>query len=83
MVALVLDKDNRVISLMEADIAPEEYPRVEDNMIPKGFLDHHKYINGEFIHEPLGDIILPPSQVDKVEAQVVYTAMMTDTLLEV
>ena len=61
MVALKLDKDNRVISLMEADIAPEEYPRVEDDMIPKGFLDHHKYINGEFIHEPLGDIIMPPT----------------------
>ena len=81
IIALVLDKDNRVMSIMDADIAPEEYPRVEDDMIPKGFLDHHKYINGEFIHEPLGDIELPASQIDKVEAQVVYTAMMTDTLL--
>lgn len=83
MVALVLDKDNRVISLMEADIAPEEYPRVEDDMVPKGFLDHHKYINGEFIHEPLGDIVLPPSRVDKLEAQLFYIAMMTDNLMEV
>ena len=83
MVALVLDKDNRVLRLLPADSALEDYPRVEDDAIPKGFLDHYKYINGEFIHEPLGDIVLPPSQVDKVEAQVVYTAMMTDTLLEV
>lgn len=81
MVALVLGEDNRVMRLIDADTAPEHYPRVEDDLIPKGFLDHHKYINGEFIHEPLGDIELPASQLDRVEAQVVYTAMMTDTLL--
>lgn len=61
MVALVLDKDNRVLRLLPADSAPEDYPRVEDDAIPKGFLDHHKYINGEFIHEPMGDIIMPPT----------------------
>ena len=81
MVALVLGENNRVMRLMAADIAPEDYPRVEDDMIPKGFLDHHRYVDGEFIHDPIRDIVLPASQIDRVEAHVVYTAMMTDTLL--
>ena len=41
-------------------------------------------LNGEYTIEDDGieeDII--PSQLDKIEAQVAYTAMMTDTLLEV
>ena len=41
--------------------------------------------NGEYVIEPDGrlDFVPEPSQLDIIEAQVTYTAMMTDTLLEV
>ena len=38
--------------------------------------------NGEYTIEGEEELV-EPSQLDKIEAQVVYTAMMTDTLLEV
>ena len=40
--------------------------------------------NGEYTIEDDGveEVILEPSQLDRIESQVVYTAMMTDTLLE-
>lgn len=41
--------------------------------------------NGEFTIEDDGqpEPLVEPTQLDRVEAQVAYTAMMTDTLLEV
>lgn len=40
--------------------------------------------NGEYSVEDDGiEEIVEPTQLDRVEAQVAYTAMMTDTLLEV
>lgn len=40
--------------------------------------------NGEYIIEDDGvEEIVEPTQLDIIEAQVAYTAMMTDTLLEV
>lgn len=38
--------------------------------------------NGEYTVEDIEDPIVEPTQLDQIEAQVVYTAMMTDTLLE-
>ena len=38
--------------------------------------------NGEVTVEEIEDPITEPSQLDRVEAQVTYTALMTDTLLE-
>ena len=46
-------------------------------------IHEYKYINNKFVHDPL-PIIEPeviPSQLDVIEAQVTYTAMITDTLL--
>lgn len=50
----------------------------------KGIHDY-KYENGEFVYEPLQnkEAVEKPSQLDIIEAQVVYTAMMTNTLMEV
>lgn len=52
---------------------------------PEGDLYEYRYIDGEFIHDPLPveEVVETPSQLDLIEAQVTYTAMMTDTLLEV
>ena len=38
--------------------------------------------NGEYTIEG-EDEVIGPTQLDRIEAQVTYTAMMTDTLLEV
>ena len=47
-------------------------------------INEYKYVGGHFVHDP---VVVPadttPSQLDRIEAQIAYTAMMTDTLLEV
>ena len=51
-----------------------------------GAVSDYLYVDGEYIHDPLPKPEKPeeqPSQLDVLEAQVTYTAMMTDTLLEV
>lgn len=40
-------------------------------------------VNGEYIVEEYTTYAGIPSQLDRIEAQIAYTAMMTDTLLEV
>lgn len=40
-------------------------------------------VGGEVTVEDTAEELTPPSQVDQIEAQAIYTAMMTDTLLEV
>ena len=39
--------------------------------------------NGEYTVEDVPDEVKEPTQLDQIEAQVTYTALMTDTLLEV
>ena len=88
--ALNIDAEtNRVLSATESQYAHEDMPRVDDFPTP---LHEYLYIGGEFIHEPLPtsekeaeaeDGIETISPLIKLEAQVTYTAMMTDTLLEV
>lgn len=51
----------------------ENYPVAEAEAV--GEID----VNGEFDTVPVDE----PTQLDIIEAQVTYTAMMTDTLLEV
>ena len=83
MYALNLDKDNRVLSVTFDEFAPADQPRVDE--LPEGNVADYLYVDGEFIYNPL-PVIKPeivPSQLDLIEAQVTYTAMMTDTLLEV
>ena len=46
-------------------------------------IHEYKYINDEFVHDPLPTEEPKATQLDVIEAQVTYTAMMTDTLLEV
>ena len=43
-----------------------------------------RYADGEFVHDPIPalETEATPTQIDRIEAQALYTAMMTDTLLE-
>lgn len=87
MIALNLFQDNRILSACKV-LSKGNYinmPIVDT--LPEGNLPDYQYIDNEFIYNPLPkeevDAVEKPSQLDIIEAQVTYTAMMTDTLLEV
>lgn len=49
--ALNLAEDGRVLSVTFAKYAPAEAVVVEE--LPEGDLNEFRYVNGEFIHDPL------------------------------
>ena len=71
----------------------EEEPKIEEILSPvtMGWNEVNEEIakkeawGGEYTIEDDGrpDLTQEPTQLDRIEAQVSYTAMMTDTLLEV
>ena len=83
MVAIKVAADGRLLpAQFPFGDNPEEAIHVES--LPEGNVLDYKYINGEFVYDPL-PIRKPepePTQLDRIEAQLTYTAMMTDTLLE-
>lgn len=82
--ALCIYEDKRIHSAWK--VLPngnyEGMPIVES--LPEGNLPDYQYIDGEFVYNPLPkeEIKEVPSQLDVIEAQITYTAMMTGTLLE-
>lgn len=81
MYALNLGEDGRVLSVTYEEFATEEMPLVDS--IPEDDVSNYNYVDGAFVYDPLPVPEQKPSQLDIIEAQVAYTAMMTDTLLEV
>ena len=86
MYVLNLDKHNRILSacVMLGTGNYRGMPIV--NALPEGDVTDYKYIAGEYVYEPIPESEEPeaqPSQLDVIEAQVTYTAMMTGTLLGV
>ena len=81
--ALNLDKDGRILSATFEEYAAADAVIVDE--LPEGDISDYLYINGKYVHEPLlkPDPAEIPSQLDRIEAQITYTAMITDTLLEV
>ena len=84
MYALSLDDNNRILSVcVVLPATPEDMPRAET--LPEGDVNDWLYVDGEYVYDPLPAPSEPepePSDFDRLEAQVTYTAMMTDTLLE-
>ena len=82
--ALNLSEDNHILSACK--ILPKgNYDGMSIvNTLPEGNLPDYQYINGEFIYNPIPkeEVKEVPSQLDVIEAQITYTAMMTGTLLE-
>lgn len=81
--ALNLSNENRILSATFAKYAPKDAILVDK--LPDGNIADYLYVDGEYVYEPI-PVVEPeetPSQLDILEAQVTYTAMMTDTLLEV
>lgn len=92
MYTLNLAEDNRILSAGDV-IEGQNYEGVPivEKLPPaveaeEESITNYLYIDGEYIHdpEPEPEPTEPePTQLDILEAQVTYTAMMTDTLLEV
>ena len=81
--ALNLAEDGRVLSATFEKYAPDGSVLVDE--LPEGNLADYRWQDGAFVYDPLPEpdpAPEEPSQLDRVEAQVTYTAMMTDTLLE-
>ena len=81
--ALSLAEDGRVLSVTFEKYASVDAVIVE--ALPDGDISNYRYVNGGFVYDPVPEPVVDetPTQLDRIEAQVTYTAMMTDTLLEV
>ena len=81
--ALNLTEDKRILSATFSKYASENAIIVDT--LPEGNISDYLYINSEYVYDPIPEVVVEekPSQLDIIEAQVTYTAMMTDTLLEV
>ena len=81
--ALNLAEDGHILSVTFEKYATDNMPVVEE--LPEGDVADYRYVNEEFVYDPIPKPVVEefPSQLDILEAQVTYTAMMTDTLLEV
>lgn len=80
---LTLDENSRIVSAVAQRYAPENAIIVDN--LPDGEYADYLYIGGEYIYDPLPIHDEPdpqPTQLDRIEAQVLYTALMTDTILE-
>ena len=88
--ALNIAADGRILSATFEQYAPAD--AVLEDELPTGNTEAERnienwlYVDGAYVYDPLPEHESEPetpSQLDRVEAQAVYTAMMTDTLLEV
>ena len=80
--ALNLAEDNRILSATYEEFASSDAFFIDK--LPEGDISNYLYINGEYVFSPLPEpepAEDAPSQLDVIEAQVAYTAMMTNTLL--
>ena len=81
--ALNLADDGRIESVTYEEYAAEGSVLVDE--LPNGDVRMYCYVGDKYIYNPIPAYEQPaetPSQLDIIEAQVTYTAMMTDTLLE-
>lgn len=74
----------------EVNHGTEDDPKIEQvfSAVTLGWSEANEKIaqaeahNGEYTIEDDGEPELAPTQIDRIEAQVAYTALMTDTLME-
>lgn len=74
----------------EVNYGTEDEPKIEQvfSAVTLGWSEANEQIakaeayNGEYTVEDNGESEPAPTQIDRIEAQVAYTAMMTETLLE-
>lgn len=81
MYSLNLSNDGRVLSACVV-LEGFAYANIVE-VLPEGDINDYRYISGNYVYEPAEKPVTPevPTEFEKIEAQVVYTAMMTDTLI--
>ena len=81
--ALNLSEDYRILSACVVLPNGNYYNMPIVEFLPEGNICDYQYIDNEFVYNPLPkeESEVKPSQLDIIEAQITYTAMMTDTLL--
>lgn len=82
--ALNLAEDSRILSATYEKYAHRDAVLADE--LPDGNITDYLYLDGKYVYDPLPETEPAehaPTQLDLIEAQVTYTAMMTDTLLEV
>lgn len=79
--ALNLANDGRILSVTFEECAPIDATLVDN--LPEGDTTDYCYVNNEFIYDPLPEEVVDekPTWQDRIEAQVTYTAIVTDSLL--
>lgn len=79
--SLALAEDNRILHATFEQFNPNGVI-VEE--LPEGDITDYLYKDGEYIYSPLPKVepTIEPTQLDIIEAQVMYTALMTDTLID-
>ena len=79
---LNLNEEGRVLSVCRAAFASADSVLVEE--IPENDILDYIYVDGELKYYPeiKTQVEEVPDSMDWIEAQLAYTAMMTDTLLE-
>ena len=78
--ALNLASDGRVLSVTFEKYAPRDAVLVD--VLPDRDVSQYRYADGILVYDPSAAAEELPSWQDRMEAQLAYTAMMTDTLLE-
>ena len=80
---LNLSDDGRILSASFLnEFSPKDAPQTD--ALPEGNIADYKYINNEFIYDPLPVIEVEeqPSELDKLDARLTYVEIMTG-LMEV
>lgn len=86
MVRLITAEDGRFLRLTKQEFEPDFGVLIEESNLPEGDLADYKYINNEFIYDPLP---APPEPVDEmqqmkdqIEELSQSNQMLTDCILE-
>ena len=69
--ALNLTEDNRVMSVTYDEYAPSECPRVK--AFPEGNISDYKYINNEFVYDPLPVVIDNSVRIVELKQKLINT----------
>lgn len=78
--ALNLAEDGRVLSITKEKYAPINAVLIDEK--PEGNVADYLYMAGELIYSPMPEEeVSIPTWQDRIEAQVTYTAIVTDSLL--
>lgn len=96
MYALNLNEENRILSacvvlangnyegMPIVDTLPDKSDLPEGITVENIDVNDFQLIDGKYVYNPLpkAEVVEQPTQLDIIEAQITYTAMMTGTLLE-